>query len=186
MGKSLSTTTTKAAEATKADTPMDSRRTLATTHRELGARYAPFAVEGKPYAYRDLPGALIRRLQQSVAAALSRQFEAYGGDLTPMQYSVLAGVYTHPAIEQGALADLIGYDRATVGGVVDRLEDKGLVQRSLSTHDRRVRLLGLSAAGRAMVRKLQFAVLAAQDDVLAPLDDAERDTLQALLRKLVK
>jgi len=151
----------------------------------LARRYAPSLVQGFDYIWHDLPGALIRRLQQSVAFQLTREFEQHGADLTPVQYSVMAGVCTHPGIEQGALSDLIQYDRATVGGVLDRLEAKGLVSRSLSPHDRRVRLLTVSPQGKRLLRKLAPGILLAQENILAPLDAAEREQFLTLLRKVV-
>lgn len=154
--------------------------------KDLARRYEHALVEGFDYIYHDLPGNLIRRLQQSVAFNLVREFEQRGVDLTPVQYSVMAGICTHPGIEQGALADLIQYDRATVGGVVDRLEAKELVSRSLSPHDRRVRLLTISASGKRLLRKLAPGILMAQEKVLDGLDDAERAQFIALLGKLVR
>ena len=148
-------------------------------------RYRDHVVPGYPFVYRDLPGALIRRLQQAVAMALIRQFDARGSDLTPVQYTVLAGVCTHPDIEQGELSEVVGYDRATVGGVLDRLEKKGLVKRSVSPNDRRVRLLAISPAGTALLKRLAPAILDAQDAVLEPLDERERTELARLLGKLV-
>lgn len=154
--------------------------------QDLRERYRAWAVDGIPYVYRSLPGALIRRMQQRVAAALTRQFEAHGSDLTPMQYTVLAGVYIHaPAIEQGALADNISYDRATIGGVVDRLEKKELVQRQPSPVDRRVRLLTISDAGIELLERLEPAILLAQDEILDPLTDRQRAQLTQLLRRIV-
>jgi len=149
------------------------------------ARYQQASVNGYPYVFRDLPGALIRRLQQSVAFQLTKQFEAQGSDLTPVQYSVLAAVCTHPSIEQGELADLIGHDRATVGGVLDRLEKKQYVRRNLASHDRRVRLLTVSASGVALLKTLSPAILEAQDAILAPLDPGECIQFVRLLAKLV-
>lgn len=154
--------------------------------KELAQRYAHAQVDGFEYIYHDLPGALIRRLHQSVAFHLTRELEQRGADLTPVQYSVMAGICTHPGIEQGALADVIQYDRATVGGVVDRLEAKSLVRRSLSPHDRRVRLLTLSVAGKRLLRKLAPGILMAQENILHGLDEAERGQFTALLGKLVR
>jgi DNA-binding MarR family transcriptional regulator len=161
------------------------RNDAALAEHERGERYRDHAVPGHPFVYRELPGAHIRRLQQAVALALTRQFDARGSDLTPVQYTVLAAVCTHPMIEQGELADVVGYDRATVGGVIDRLEKKALVKRNLSPSDRRVRLLAISPAGTALLKRLAPAILEAQDVVLAPLDERERAELARLLGKLV-
>lgn len=52
-----------------------------------------------------------------------------------------------PAGDKFAAA-AISFDRATIGGVVDRLEQKGLLEREVSPDDRRARLLRLTGAGR--------------------------------------
>lgn len=150
-----------------------------------GSAYKDAAVNGYPYIYVNLPGALIRRLQQRMALALTTRFAENGADLTPVQYSVLAAICTNPSIEQGMLADVIGYDRATVGGVIDRLEQKFLVQRNLSPADRRVRLLTIAPSGIKLLKRASSGILAAQDDILEPLDPEERKQFTALLEKLV-
>ena len=52
-----------------------------------------------------------------------------GFDLTPVQFAALAVIAEHPRIDQATLAGLIAYDRVTIGGVVDRLSQKGYILR---------------------------------------------------------
>ncbi len=143
------------------------------------------AVPEHPFLYRNLPGTLIRRLHQRVVQALTNGFADAGTDLTPVQHSVLSGVFINPGIDQGKLAELVGYDRATVGAVIDRLEKKGLLRRAVSPADRRARQLQVLPPGEAWLRSVEPAIVAAQLDLLAPLTDAERVELQRLLQKLV-
>ena len=54
---------------------------------------------------------------------MSRVKEA-GFDLTPIQLAAMQALKVNPGIEQAKIATLIAYDRATIGGVVERLEKR--------------------------------------------------------------
>ena len=112
-------------------------------------------------------GHLIRRLNQISMSVFQNRVRAAGYDLTSVQFAALVLVRAHPGIDQAGLAGLIAYDRATIGGVVDRLESKQLL-------DRRVRELRISAAGIAALEVLQPVVQALQDEILTGLDAGER------------
>lgn len=133
----------------------------------------------------DKPGHLARRFQQIAAAVFHAEAEEAGFDLTPVQYAALGAVSTHPGIDQATLAGLIAYDRTTIGGVVDRLMQKGLVAREVSSHDRRARVLQITDAGKRTLRDIEPAVEAAQDSMLRGLTATERLELMRLLRKAI-
>lgn len=126
---------------------------------------------------------MIRRLHQiSVSVFAARMAEA-GFDLTPVQFAALAVIDEHPRVDQATLAGLIAYDRVTIGGVVDRLVQKGYVARTVSRQDRRARELDLTPEGRRVLTLGAPVVRAVQDRILAGLSDDERPTFVALLRK---
>ena len=62
------------------------------------------------------------------------------------------------------VAELIGYDRATIGGVIDRLEKKGWIRRVVSERDRRARELSLTAKGKKVYLALQVVLPRAAPD----------------------
>ena len=130
-----------------------------------------------------MAGHLIRRLHQVSGQVFLRQVQAAGHDLTPVQFAALDALHSHSGIDQGQLSALIAYDRATIGGVVDRLEQKGLVRREISRHDRRAREVSLTPEGERVFSELLPLVRRLQADILAPLDDAERAQFMALARK---
>lgn len=134
-------------------------------------------------ALDEMAGHLIRRLHQVSGQVFLRQVQAAGHDLTPVQFAALDALRSHPGIDQGRLSALIAYDRATIGGVVDRLEQKGLVSREVSRHDRRAREVSLTAEGERVFSELLPVVRRLQADILAPLDDAECAQFMALARK---
>lgn len=131
------------------------------------------------------PGHLVRRLQQAAVALFHEEMAACGADITPVQYAALVAIRSYPGIDQISLAGVIGYDRTTIGGVVDRLEAKDLIRRSVSPTDRRVRLLDIQAKGAAVLDSIAPHVEAMQHKLVAPLDPEERETFMTLMRKLV-
>lgn len=133
---------------------------------------------------RDQPGHFARRMQQ-VAVAL---FVQEVGDLalTPVQYSALHAVCEQPGIDQKTLAGSIGYDASTIGGVLDRLEARGLLSRSVSPTDRRARLLSPTQEGIDALDAVVPRMLKAQERLLEPLTPEERSEFMRMMRKVVE
>lgn len=132
----------------------------------------------------DLPGHLIRRLHQISVSAFASEAAATGLELTPVQFAALSMLAEYPDIDQATLAGLIAYDRVTLGGVVNRLEARGLMERKVSATDRRARRLRVTDAGKKLVRDALPAIERTQEAILKDLDMAERETLLGLLRKM--
>lgn len=130
-----------------------------------------------------MAGHLIRRLQQKSTQVFQAQTQAAGFDFTSVQFAALDTIAEQPGIDQATLASTISFDRATIGGVIDRLEAKGLVLRSVSPHDRRARLLTLTPAGKQLLAESRPVVEALQADILSPLSPAEQATFLKLARK---
>ena len=131
----------------------------------------------------EMAGHLIRRLQQQSTQVFLAQTQAAGLDLTSVQFAALDTIAGQPGIDQATLAATISFDRATIGGVIDRLEQKGLVQRVVSEQDRRARRLHLTPDGAQLLAASRPVVEALQAEILAPLSDTERATFLALAIK---
>jgi len=133
----------------------------------------------------DMAGHLVRRLHQQSTTIFAQRTQAAGFDLTPVQFAALDAIHTHPGSDQARVAELIGYDRATIGGVINRLETKGWILRVVSERDRRARELSITQEGNRVRQALQPVVKALQDDILLPLSEADRKTFMTLARQLV-
>ncbi|OWJ77402.1 MarR family winged helix-turn-helix transcriptional regulator [Haematobacter missouriensis] len=131
-----------------------------------------------------LPGHLIRRLQQIAVALFAARMAEAGLDLTPVQYAALTTIRDNPGIDQATLAGLIAYDRVTLGGVVERLEQKSLVHREVSVRDRRAREIRLTEAGDDLLATALPWVEKVQADIVEALGQEERGTFLSLLSKL--
>jgi MarR family transcriptional regulator, lower aerobic nicotinate degradation pathway regulator len=129
------------------------------------------------------PGYYIRRLHQISVAIFLQETDAFG--VTPVQYAALQVVGDQPGIDQRTLAGAIGLDVSTIGGVVNRLESRGLLARSTTAEDRRVRQLNLTKAGRDLLAKIVPSMLKAQQLILKPLNKTQRAEFLRMLRTLV-
>lgn len=131
----------------------------------------------------EMAGHLVRRLHQQSTQVFQARLQAAGFELTSVQFAALDAVAEQPGIDQASLAATISFDRATIGGVIDRLEQKGLLEREVSPDDRRARLLRLTAAGRRQLAAVRPVVEALQAEILGPLSAREQVTFLALARK---
>lgn len=134
---------------------------------------------------QDMAGHLIRRLNQISTQVFARQVQEAGLDLTPVQFAAMDAIIAQPGIDQASVATAIAYDRATIGGVIDRLEQKGYVVRDISKRDRRAREVTATEAGLAAFGDALPIVSALQDEILGGLSDAERKQFLSLARKTV-
>ena len=133
----------------------------------------------------DMAGHLIRRLHQQSTQIFAQRTQDAGFDLTPVQYAALEAIHENPSIDQARVAEMIGYDRATIGGVIERLEKKGWISRVVSEQDRRARELTLTAQGQKIRSALELIVKDLQKDILQPLNAKDQALFIELARKAV-
>jgi DNA-binding MarR family transcriptional regulator len=130
-----------------------------------------------------LPGHCARRLQQ-IAVAIFMQ-EAGESGVTPVQFAVLQALADQAGIDQRTLAGVVSFDTSTIGGVIDRLEARGLLTRSHSDGDRRVRLLNLTPEGEALLATLTPSMQRTQKRFLEPLSAAERKDFMRMMQRVI-
>lgn len=129
------------------------------------------------------PGHLIRRVQQIAVAVFMRECATY--DITPVQYAALVAIRENPGLDATRISALISFDRSTIGNVLERLETKGVIERSANPDDKRVKILRLSAKGARLLRDVEPAVARAQERILAPLPAAKRRDLMKGLAAII-
>jgi DNA-binding MarR family transcriptional regulator len=119
---------------------------------------------------------LIRRTSMASLAPL---------DLTPAQSRALRTISkADPPIRMGELASTLGVVPRSATGLVDALQQAGLVERTVDPENRRSVLVALTAAGRDMQRAMADARAAAGDGMFGKLTSAERRMLADLLGKV--
>lgn len=133
---------------------------------------------------QSLPGHYARRIHQLAVALFNQEVAELG--LTPVQYSSLQMICSQPGIDQKGLAQNIGYDTSTIGGVIDRLESRGLVLRNVSPQDRRARLITPTEAGLKILEAVVPRMLKSQERLLEPLSLPERLEFMRLMQVLIE
>jgi len=103
-------------------------------------------------------------------------------DLAPGQMMALKWLDPDTPVPMRELACAMSCDNSNVTGIIDRLEDRGLVVRRAAPHDRRVKMLVVTPEGAELRRRIK-ARLGEPPEPLLRLDLAEQRTLRDLLRK---
>jgi MarR family transcriptional regulator, organic hydroperoxide resistance regulator len=102
--------------------------------------------------------------------------------LSPPQVHALRLLEPEQPLPMGRLACALGCDASNVTGIVDRLEQRGLIERRPSDRDRRVKVLVVTPQG-AKVRKALMIRLGQPPQSIAALSPADRRRLAGLLRR---
>ena len=135
----------------------------------------------QPDRPEDNLGWLLATISHAYTTALTAQLDAI--NVSPRAHCLLAaaqqGEYT-----QTALAGAIGLDKTTMVVTVDALEKAGLVERRMSSSDRRARVVTVTAAGRRKVAEGEAIVARAQAQMLESLPEQLRAPFVAALREL--
>jgi DNA-binding MarR family transcriptional regulator len=132
----------------------------------------------------DSPGYLLRRSGQLVTTAFDQQMGGMG--ITASQLTSFLAVQVQPGMQQRELAAALGWDEATIGLMVRKLESQGLFERRSSPRSRRGKEIYLTEAGEAFYRKIKPHVVEVQRVLLEALSPAERTQILYLLSKLLK
>jgi len=103
--------------------------------------------------------------------------------LTPGHLKVLAVIHPDEPRPMGVMAEIMQCDASQMTWLVDRLEERELVERRTMPGDRRVRTIALTPRG-VEVRRLVLDKLYEPPDELVKLDAVTLETLRDHLRKL--
>jgi DNA-binding MarR family transcriptional regulator len=102
-------------------------------------------------------------------------------DLRPRHVLTLTVLRDLGSSTQQALAGYLSIDRTNLVGLLNELEAEGFIQRRRAPEDRRRHIVELTPAGAEALARAEFALAAVEDEVLAGLDSAQRETLYQLL-----
>jgi DNA-binding MarR family transcriptional regulator len=130
------------------------------------------------------PGFMIRRVHQIAVSLFIEETGKLG--VTNRQYGILFVLKHRPGIDQISVANLLGLDRSTTGMVLRKLEEDGLVVRSIGTHDRRRHSLRLTRSGERLLSQLVEPARRAQARVLSAFTPREQTLFLQLLDKFTR
>jgi MarR family transcriptional regulator, lower aerobic nicotinate degradation pathway regulator len=133
------------------------------------------------YTLDGQAGFLLRRATQRHLSIFATHM-AEG--LTPPQWAVLAKLAEVGPTSQNALGRLTAMDNSTINGVVRRLMQRGLIEKTPAPEDQRMHLIALSAEGARVVDRATPMAQEITRLTLAPLSASEQATLLRLLRRI--
>jgi MarR family transcriptional regulator, repressor for mepA len=105
-------------------------------------------------------------------------------ELSFEQAFVLSHLVQNPGAIQRDIAQMSRTSAASVSSLLQGLERRGLVERRTERGDERSKRVHATPAGLDLTAGLDTAMAAADETILAPLDQAERAALHALLTKI--
>jgi DNA-binding MarR family transcriptional regulator len=122
---------------------------------------------------------LVRRMRAASEAGLASV------SMRPRHVLTLTILRDRGESSQADLAGTLQLDRTNLVGLLNELENDGLIERRRSPEDRRRHTVVITGQGRERLAQAEFVLAAAEDVVLANLTAKQRDTLYDLLSKAV-
>lgn len=117
-------------------------------------------------------------LQSQVAALLQSR------GLTVPQFEVLSTLATADCTNQQELADRLQVTKGNLVGLIDRLTERGWVERVPCPEDRRVNKVRITEVGKELIHAVLPEQAGIVERMMAGLDETEIATLRDLLKKL--
>jgi len=135
-----------------------------------------------PRELLDTSGFLLSLLGTALKSRWADELVQSG--LNPYHFRVLVLLDEGASNTQAAIADNLELDRGQLVGLLDTLEEGGLIERRPDPGDRRRHIVSLTVAGRRQMTKIRALAQRFEEEILLPLDPKERATLHDLLLRL--
>jgi DNA-binding MarR family transcriptional regulator len=104
-------------------------------------------------------------------------------DLWPPQIMALQRLEPGRPVAMSELATALGCDNSNVTGIIDRLEDRGLVERRSAEHDRRLKMVHVTDEGMAVRQRLMARLYEEPPAPIAALSPEDQRALRDLLER---
>lgn len=127
-------------------------------------------------------GFLIHDVSRLRRIVIDRALKPLG--ITRSQWWVLAFLSRRDGMTQTALASDLDLTKVAIGGLIDRMEAAGYVERRTDKRDARARRVMLTRAGQGLVYTIRESVEVAERAILADLSEAELDAAALALVKI--
>jgi DNA-binding MarR family transcriptional regulator len=127
---------------------------------------------------------LLKRLGMAGKEWSFERYDEFG--LHPYHHAILAVLDEGAAETPGAIADALGYDKGQLVGLLDELEESGLIERHRDPDDRRRHVVHMTPAGRKMLERVRRVSRRLDEEFLASLSERERQQLHELLLKVAE
>jgi DNA-binding MarR family transcriptional regulator len=127
---------------------------------------------------------LLKRLGMSAKERSLPAYEEAG--VHPYHYAILVALDSGTHETQGSIADSLGYDKGQLVGLLDELEEAGLVERRRDQADRRRQIVQMTPAGKKQLEQLRRLTAQIEDEFMSSLSESEREQLHGMLLRLAE
>jgi MarR family transcriptional regulator, organic hydroperoxide resistance regulator len=145
---------------------------VSTSIPELQAVLAP-----RGFGYR------IKLLSQLIVRKFQERLEPMG--LTPFHWVVLCCLWQEDGQAIGSIGEKLQQVGATLTGVLDRMEERGLVRRERDLQDRRIWRIWLTDAGKELQQILPPIALEFQEEIFKGIPKTKRKQISSLLDRMI-
>ena len=130
-----------------------------------------------------LVGYAASRAALELRKVFTRHMESFG--LTTPQFSILMLVFDNGDVNQKQLGQALDISPPNMAVTLDRMAERGWIERVRSTRDRRAQQIHLTPSGRELAARTREIAATMEEPALEALSRAERALLIELLRKIV-
>ena len=127
-------------------------------------------------------GFLIHDISRLRRIVVDRALKPLG--ITRAQWWVLAFLSRRDGMTQTALAGDLDLTKVAVGGLLDRMENGGFVERHADQRDARARRVFLTRAGQKLVSRIRVSVDTVETEILTAVDETELDQAADVLLRI--
>lgn len=150
------------------------------------SKLPPVSIDKRPFFTRYTTSLWIRFLRFNLLSNKRLQDDLERLDLTPPQFYVLATIAYAGGLPFGEIGEKMMVTVSNLTGIVDRLEEKGLVVRERDLRDRRVVRVRLTEKGSKLYKSTIPLFEKSISQFFSPLNKSQQKELASLLRKLIR
>ena len=139
---------------------------------------------------RDTIAPLMKRVMMELAMAVddafSRDKELAPFEVTTAQFGILARLHFGETESAGDLCKSLNYDRGAMSRMLDRLEEKGLIQRVRRPGERRTIALEVTPRGEKLFPRMRACVIATINRFVRGIPEADVRCAEGVLRRMLE
>lgn len=128
-------------------------------------------------------GYRIKLLSMLLARTFQERLEPYG--LTPFHWVVLCCLWQEDGLATSTIGERLQQVGGTLTGVLDRMEERGLVRRERDSRDRRIWRIWLTDAGKELEEVLPPIATEIRAQAMAGMSQAEQELFSTLIDKAI-
>lgn len=134
----------------------------------------------------DAVGFVVEVTEQLMKRELRKSFKHHGLDLTPYQWIVLYRLTQSDGLNQAEIAELTTRDRPNITRIIDVMERRRLIERRVSSSDRRVNRVFLTDQGRKIFERLPAIVSEHLERATTGIPPQDIETTKSVLRQMCR